>query len=269
MDGTTKEAMIFILGGRGLVGSAFARVCEAEGREFAILDRTTYREYVGQRCDVFVNANGNSRKPLAKQDPMADFDASVRSVRASLVDFRFGRYLHLSSCDVYADCSSPGLTREEQALDVAAQSPYGFHKYLAEECVRHAAADWLIFRLGGFVGPGLKKNAIFDILHGGPLWLDPRSELQFLHTEDAARIMLRLAAGADSREVFNLCGRGTIALSEVLAHTGRRVAVTPESPRVRYEVNIGKISRRVEVPETRTAVLSFVDTLKESVSPGS
>jgi len=24
--------MIFILGGRGLVGSAFARVCEAEGR---------------------------------------------------------------------------------------------------------------------------------------------------------------------------------------------------------------------------------------------
>ncbi|MCZ2147291.1 MAG: NAD-dependent epimerase/dehydratase family protein [Bryobacterales bacterium] len=261
--------MIFILGGHGLVGSAFARVCETEGREYAILDRTTYRDYVGQRCDVFVNANGNSRKPLAKQYPMADFDASVRTVRASLVDFRFGRYVHLSSCDVYADCSSPEVTREEQTPDVAAQSPYGFHKYLAEECVRHAAGDWLIFRLGGFVGPGLKKNAIFDILHGGPLWLDAGSELQFLHTEDAARIMLGLADGEGSREVFNLCGRGTIALSEVLAHTGREVAVTPGSPRVRYEVSIEKIRRRVEVPETRAAVLSFVDTLKGSVSRGS
>jgi len=261
--------MIFILGGRGLVGSAFARVCEAEGREYAILDRATYGDNVGRRCDVLVNANGNSRKLLAKQDPMADFDASVRTVRASLVDFRFGRYVHLSSCDVYADCSSPEVTREEQTPDVAAQSPYGFHKYLAEECVRHAAGDWLIFRLGGFVGPGLKKNAIFDILHGGPLWLDAGSELQFLHTEDAARIMLGLADGEGSREVFNLCGRGTIALSEVLAHTGREVAVTPGSPRVRYEVSIEKIRRRVEVPETRAAVFSFVDTLKGSVSRGS
>lgn len=261
--------MIFILGGRGLVGSAFARVCEAEGREHAILDRATYQDYVGGRCDVFVNANGNSRKLLAKQDPMADFDASVRTVRASLADFRFRRYVHLSSCDVYADCSSPEVTREEQALEVAAQSPYGFHKYLAEECVRHAAGDWLIFRLGGFVGPGLKKNAIFDILHGGPLWLDLGSELQYLHTEEAARIVLGLAEGAESREVFNLCGRGTVALAEVAARAGREVAARAGSPRVRYEVNIEKIGRRVEVPETRAAVLSFVDTLKGSVSQGS
>ena len=250
--------MIFLLGGRGLVGSAFARVCEASGLPFAILDRETYASYRGQSCSLLINANGNSRKPLAKEKPLEEFDASVRSVRASLVDFRFERYIHLSSCDVYPDCSSPETTREDVAPDIARQSPYGFHKYLAEQCVQHAAADWLIFRFGGFVGPGLRKNAIYDILHGGRLWLDPLSELQFLHTEDAARIVLDVAARGVTREVFNLCGRGVIALSEVIERTGRDVVLQPGASRVRYDVSIEKISRLVEVPETRSAVLSFV-----------
>ncbi|HUQ90167.1 MAG TPA: NAD(P)-dependent oxidoreductase [Bryobacteraceae bacterium] len=251
--------MIFILGGRGLVGSAFVRACEASGRAFAILDRSSYQEYAGQRCDLLINANGNSRKPLARQDPMADFDASVRSVRASLMDFRYTRYIHLSSCDVYADCSSPQATREDQFPAPAMQSAYGFHKYLAEQCVQHAAKEWLIFRLGGFVGPGLKKNAIFDILRGGPLWLDPASELQFLSTDDAAMIMLTMAEGARSGEVFNLCGRGRIALQEVVERVGREIPVSPGSPTVRYDVSIDKISRVAQVPETRQTVLSFLD----------
>jgi nucleoside-diphosphate-sugar epimerase len=52
--------MIFILGGRGLVGSAFARVCEASGRPYAILDRGSYADYAGQHCELLINANGNS-----------------------------------------------------------------------------------------------------------------------------------------------------------------------------------------------------------------
>lgn len=249
--------MIFLIGGRGLVGSAFGRQCEAQGLPFAILDRESYPHYVGQSCSLLINANGNSRKPLAVSDPLADFDQSVRSVRSSLQDFRCERYIHLSSCDVYPDCSAPQSTQESDVPDVARQSPYGFHKYLAELCVQHAARDWQIFRLGGFVGPGLKKNAIFDILQGGPLWLDPASELQFLHTDEAARIVLGLAQTGPGREVFNLCGKGTVALSEVIAATGREVTVQPDSRRVRYDVSIEKVSRLVEIPSTRETVLRF------------
>ncbi len=256
--------MIFLIGGNGLVGSAFARVLAAEGRKFAILDRQSYRDHVGQACELLINANGNSRKPLAVKDPLADFDASVRSVRCSLADFRFERYLHLSSCDVYADCSSPGTTREDQPLDVPGQSPYGFHKYMAEQCVRHAARDWLIFRLGGFVGPGLKKNAIYDIAHGGPLWLDPESELQFLSTDAAARMMLDIAGRGIGREVINFCGKGVISLRQAMERTGIYVAANPGSPRVRYDVSIEKASRWVEIPGTAETVIEF---LKAAATP--
>jgi nucleoside-diphosphate-sugar epimerase len=250
--------MIFILGGKGLVGSAFARACEASGRPYAVVDRESYPRYVGQHCSLLINANGNSRKPLAKQNPLAEFDASVRSVRASLVDFAFDTYVHLSSCDVYPDCSSPETTSEAQLLDPAQQSAYGFHKYLAEQCVRHAASNWLIFRLGGFVGPGLKKNAIYDILFGGKLYLDPDSELQFLHTEDAARIVLEIADSKLRGETFNLCGAGTASLREAMEWAGKSVEVQQGSPLVRYDVAISKIRKYAKIPRTRETVQAFV-----------
>jgi len=250
--------MIFIIGGRGFVGSAFARVCEAKGKKYAIITRQNYQEFVGKRCDIIIDANGNSKKFLAKEAPLQDFDASVRTVRSSLLDFKYDCYVYISSCDVYPDCSSPATTSEDEKIDVTKQSPYGFHKYLAELCVQHAAKNWLIIRFGGFVGPGLKKNAIYDILNGGPLWLDPESELQYMYTDRAAEIVLMLLDLGITNEIFNICGRGVIKLQEVIEAVGIEVPVHPGSPRVRYEVNIDKISRLADIPETRTTVLEFV-----------
>ena len=253
-----SDSDILILGGRGMLGSAFARYCEESGRPYTVIARGDYAALCGRSCDIFVNANGNSRKPLASAKPLEDFDASVRSVRASLVDFRYRRYLHLSSCDVYPNCDSAETTREEQTFTAERQSPYGFHKYLAEQCVQHVAPEWLILRFGGFIGPGLKKNAIYDILRGGPLYLDPASELQYLHTRHAAEIAFRLLDAGVKNEVFNVCGKGVVRLNEVAALAPAAIIAQPGSPLVRYEISLEKLSRYVEPPETRPEVMAFV-----------
>jgi nucleoside-diphosphate-sugar epimerase len=250
--------MIFVIGGNGFVGSAFGRACAAVGREYAVITRQNYDEFRGRACSVLVNANGNSKKFLSNDQPLLDFDLSVRSVRASLTDFRFDTYVMLSSCDVYPDCSTPATTREDDPIDVAKQSRYGFHKYLAEQCVRHAARRHLVFRMGGFVGPGLRKNAIHDILTGGPLWLDPQSELQFLPTDELARVVLRMVDDGVANDTFNACGRGVIRLAEVVRLAGRDVPVKPGAPTVRYEIGLDKISRHLTLPETRESVTEFV-----------
>src|SRR5262249_8717879 len=138
--------MILVLGGNGFVGSGFARTLRAKGRQFEIVTRSNYPSYVGRACDILINANGNSKKFLAKDDPKFEFHASVASVRNSLADFRYDKYVFLSTGDVYPDRSSPKSTHEDAVIDVSKQSPYGFHKYLAELCVRHAAGSWLIVR---------------------------------------------------------------------------------------------------------------------------
>jgi nucleoside-diphosphate-sugar epimerase len=250
--------MVFIIGGKGFVGSAFARICQASVRPYSIITRENYTKFVGRKCSIIIDANGNSKKWLATREPLQDFDASVRSVRAGLEDFKYDIYVYLSSCDVYPDCSSPLATSEGMEIDVSKQSHYGFHKYLAEQCIRHIASKWLIIRFGGFVGSGLKKNAIYDILNGGPLWLDPESELQFMHTDKAAEIVLGLLDKGIYNDVFNVCGRGLIKLQEVIDAIGLKVPVQAGSPHVRYSVNIEKLSKFIDIPETRSTVLEFV-----------
>ncbi|MFN0052108.1 MAG: NAD-dependent epimerase/dehydratase family protein [Planctomycetales bacterium] len=252
--------MIYVLGGGGFYGSALVRQLAAQGRELRIVSRDNYAALRGSKCDLFINANGNSSKPLARRDPLADFDASVRSVRASLLDFEFDSYLYLSSVDVYPDGSPSGANGESSELPPDSQSVYGFHKRLAEQCVQQGAARWLICRLGGAVGPGLKKNAIYDMLHGGPLWLDPQSCLQFLQTDDAARLMLDLVDRGIRQDVFNVCGHGSICLQDALDLLPAPIPVQPGSPKFHSEVTIDKLQRLCPVPETRATVLEFVRT---------
>jgi nucleoside-diphosphate-sugar epimerase len=250
--------MIFIIGGKGFVGSAFSRVCETQKMSYAIITKQNYPEFMGKQCDIVIDADGNSSKVLAINNPVQDFDINVRSLRTRLTELKYDCYVYLSSCDVYPDCSSPAATKEDQKISISRQNPYGFHKYLAELCVQQVSPKWLIFRPGGFVGPGLKKNAIFDILKGGPLWLDPESELQFIQTDQAAEIVLKIIAANRYNEIFNLCGQGLIRLREIIDHININVTVSPNSPRVKYDVSIEKLSKLIEIPMTRQAVFEFI-----------
>jgi nucleoside-diphosphate-sugar epimerase len=212
-------------------------------------------------CDVLINANGNSKKFLAKDDPKLEFQASVASVRNSLVDFKFKKYVFLSTSDVYPDCSAPALTDEDMLLPVDRQSPYGFHKHMAELCVRHAARDWLIVRQGGFVGPGMKKNAVFDVLNGEKLWVHPDSRFQFIGTEDSAKIVMQLVHDGVSNEVFNLSGSGTISVQDIMRMAGRSIPSIADATPVHCEMSLAKISRHCKVPSTEASVKAFLDAI--------
>jgi nucleoside-diphosphate-sugar epimerase len=250
--------MIVLIGAKGFVGSAFARWCEANGREFLGVDVDNYQDCIGTECDLLVNANGNSRKPLANQDPLLEFQMSVESVLKTTVDFKFKKYLHLSTCDVYAHTETPEGNREADHPEPSKMSRYGFHKYLAEQYVRYSASDWVIFRLGGMVGPNLRKNAVYDVLHGGPVWLDPASELQFMHTDEVASVALELAETV-SGEVVNLCGKGVVSVRQMMEWAGGEVPVSPNSPKVRYEINTERVNGYREITRSAETVKRFIE----------
>lgn len=254
--------MIFLLGGNGFVGSGFARTLRERGLPFEIITRENYGNFAGKSCDLFINANGNSKKFLAKDDPKAEFRASVQSVRDTLADFKFGTYLFLSTSDIYPDCSSPELTQEDAEIDVSGQSPYGFHKYLAELCVRHAAPDWLIVRQGGFVGPGLKKNAVYDILHGDKLFVHPESRFQFIHTDESARLILELLDKGVRNEVVNVTGKGTVSAAEIMALVGRNLPYPHDIAPVTYEISTEKAEGTLKLPASVQNVRDFIDKIR-------
>jgi hypothetical protein len=62
-----------------------------------------------------------------------------------------------------------------------------------------------------------------------------------------------------ANDTFNVCGRGTIHLAEVVRMVGREVLTKPDAPTVRYEIGLDKISRHVTLPDTRASVAAFVE----------
>lgn len=251
--------MIYIIGGNGFLGSGFARVCAHQGLDHQVITRENYTSLVGTECDLLINANGNSKKFLSRQDPVGDFEASVLSVRRSLSDFSFNTYVFLSSCDVYPDSTSPETTDEQTLLDPAKQSTYGLHKRLAEMCVQHASPNWLIFRGGGFVGEGMKKNAIFDAMQGDSLWISKESRLQFINTETAASIVLELAKGDIQNEVFNLCATGTVRIGDVCDWISSKATVAADAPVVTCEISLEKLASATSIPSSVDEVRKFLN----------
>lgn len=249
-----------ILGGHGFLGSALAAEAAKYGWETVLVNRSDYQKCVGMSCDLLINADGNSKKYLADQDANIDFDLSVRSVSLSLHDIQAKLYVYLSSIDVYSNKNNPACNHEESIIVQEKISCYGFHKFLAEQLVRQLAKSWLILRLGGFVGPGLKKNSIYDMLKSQPVRVHPDSRYQYLDAASMAAIVLQLIESGLHKTIFNLTGEGTVSIREIAKLIpGEPLAGAPldKSPE-HYEINISKVKTVAAIPSTRKTVERFV-----------
>lgn len=255
---------VFILGGAGFVGSAFARLCRRDGIDHYIVELENYDEFRGKECDLLINAAGNSKKYLAAENPPEDFRYSLLALLETFFDFRFRSYVYISSIDVYPDHTDPTCNREDAEIEIENLSHYGFHKYLGECMVRHYLSRWLIVRLGGVLGPGLKKNPVFDLLHDIPLRVSEESSYQYIATDTVAALVLELARLERWNEVFNLCGTGTVEIREIRKWLGKPLRYhgdSSPSPE-HYEVNNDKLKDLFDVPDSRRTARSFIENFK-------
>lgn len=254
------QLMIYLVGGNGFVGSAYARHFKELGLTFQIITRDNAANFNGTKCDVLLNANGNSKKFLADKSPMDEFDASVRSVAETIDRFKPEYYIHLSTGDVYPE-TTPTTTDEDQSLDPSRMSRYGLHKYMAETLVRGTQKNWLIIRMGGFVGKSLKKNAIFDMLTGNTVWLSPKSRLQFINTDHAAKIVWSIASRRPSNQIVNLGGDGTVLLADIHSRCRSRSQFMVDAPQIYYELSTKRLSKLYgkPLPSSEDDVMSHVN----------
>lgn len=253
--------MIYLVGAAGFVGSAFARYWDGLGIPYAPITRGNYQQFVGRPCDILVNAAGNSKTYLADQRPLEDFLQSVTLVLRTIEDFRPGFYVLISSVDIYPDLSNPANNHEQASLSPLLSPVYGFHKHLAELVAQKHAPRWLIARLAGMVGPGLKKNPVYDIIHRRPLRIHPDSQYQFMSTDAVASAVWRLVGGGYAQDCFNICGDGTISPRQIgsLACMPLDTSLISAETRPRVvHINIEKINTIVPMPNSYQSVDAFI-----------
>ena len=217
---------------------------------------------VGVECDLLINCCGNANKGWAIANPQADFAASVSVVAHYTHAIRSACTVHVSTIDVYPDTTSIDGTREDVAIDPAALHVYGFHKWMAESYVRRFSERHLVLRVPGLVGPGLRKNPVFDhFTPGRKLFVSGRSVLNFLHTDDLARHAMTLVR-AEAHGTFNIGANEEMEIAALAAISGRACEYHDgaEANVQTYRFNVSKVAALVELCDSATAIRRFAES---------
>lgn len=98
---------------------------------------------------------------LANQNPTAD-RANLDRLASCLSKVRAEQVIVMSTVAVYPN---PVEVDEDSPIDEAAQTTYGKHRLLLERRLAEHFPKVLAVRLPGLFGQGLKKNALYDLLH--------------------------------------------------------------------------------------------------------
>jgi len=164
-----KECLI---GFSGFVGSSLLKQTEYE----SLYRSTNISDIYGQSFDTVVCAAAPAQKWIANREPEADRQ-NIEKLIAHLRTIQCKTFILISTVDVFKNSVS---VNEDTPVEEDGLHPYGLHRRMLEKFVEEHFTNHLIVRLPGLVGPGLRKNVIFDFLNNNSLHaIDSRGVFQF------------------------------------------------------------------------------------------
>jgi hypothetical protein len=161
-----------LIGNSGFVGGTILRQTE-----FHSLYRSlNINDIVGKTFGTIVCSGAPALKWIANREPDADRE-NIEKLIVHLSTVKCNNFILISTIDVF---KNPIGVDEDSAVDETRLHPYGLHRRILERFVEDHFENHLIIRLPGLVGPGLRKNVIFDFLNDNNLdAIDSRGMFQF------------------------------------------------------------------------------------------
>lgn len=148
-----------LIGHTGFVGSNLDAATVFDAR----YNSRNIDEMAGRSFDLVVCAGVSAVKWMANREPEVD-RAGIKALTDVLGAAKVGELVLISTIDVYPDPAAGG--DETTVIDPAVNHAYGRHRYELEEWAKATFPLVRIVRLPALFGPGLRKNAIYDLLHG-------------------------------------------------------------------------------------------------------
>lgn len=216
-----------LIGFSGYVGSTLLKQAH-----FSELYRSTnIHEIENREFDVVVCAGASAQKWIANSDPADDLK-KIDILINHLCTIKCNKFILISTVDVF---KKPIAVDESTPVDETGLHPYGLHRRLLEKFVEQHFPSYLIVRLPGLVGPGLRKNVIFDFQNKNNLHaIESRGVFQFYPMVNLwYDIQMVLDAGLS---LVHLTAE-PIGVADVSLHGfGRPFAQTLENPPARYDM---------------------------------
>lgn len=217
---------IAVLGSNGFIGN---NLFKELSREFSVIGitRDNYKKYVGEKFDIFINANGNSKKYWAENHPLEDFGSNVLSVYKTLLDFKFKKYIYLSTIDT-----------------IRRDSVYGFHKYLAEQLLLEKIENVFILKLGTVIGPNLKKGVVYDLLNHFPLWVTEDSNFPLITIRGVTKEIKEIIKSGNFQGSYVVAGSKPLNVKQIAKFLGVKYRIRKEAIEKKYlDLSFGKTAK--------------------------
>ncbi len=161
-----------LIGFSGFVGSTLLKQSPFE----SLYRSTNIGEIEGRSFNEIVCAGAPAQKWIANREPEADRE-KIEALIAHLETIQCKTFVLISTVDVF---KNPIEVDEDTLVDELGLHAYGLNRHLLEKFVSNHFSNHLIVRLPGLVGPGLRKNVIFDFLNDNNLHaIDSRGIFQF------------------------------------------------------------------------------------------
>ncbi len=161
-----------LIGFSGFVGSTLLKQAPFD----ALYRSTNISEIKGNSFDTVVCAGAPAQKWIANREPETDLQ-TIEGLIAHLKTIKCNTFILISTVDVF---KNPIGVDEDTVVDEVGLHAYGLHRRLLEKFVESRFENYLIVRLPGLVGPGLRKNVIFDFLNNNNLHaIESRGVFQF------------------------------------------------------------------------------------------
>ncbi|HEY9827864.1 MAG TPA: NAD(P)-dependent oxidoreductase [Stenomitos sp.] len=216
-----------LIGFSGFVGSTLLK----QAHFSALFRSTNIHEIENREFDVVVCAGAPAQKWIANRDP-ADDRKKIDSLINHLRTIKCKNFILISTVDVFKE---PIGVDESTPVDESGLHAYGLHRRLLEKFVEQYFPGYLIVRLPGLVGPGLRKNVIFDFLNNNNLHaIESRGVFQFYPMTNLwYDIQIALKAGLS---LVHLTAEPISVADVSLQGFGRPFTQTLENSPARYDM---------------------------------
>jgi hypothetical protein len=151
-----------LIGHTGFVGSNLDRQSIFDRR----FNSQNFHDMAGEHFDLLVCAGVSAVKWAANQQPDDD-RRRIADLTDVLSKVTADEFVLISTIDVYPDPAAGG--DEDTVIDPYANHAYGRHRYELEQWAVANFRKCGVVRLPALFGPGMKKNALFDRIHGNQL----------------------------------------------------------------------------------------------------
>lgn len=198
---------VAVIGAGGFLGKQISKVFMLSN-EFEVTEvfRNNYEaeKQKQDEYDLIVHSAMPSKRWWAANNPMGDFDATVRLTADILYNWKFKKLALISSISARIQTSHS----------------YGRHKHVAEVLVLDHSENNLVFRLGGLYGEGLDKGVIYDMIEGNEVFMTSKSSFNYIDVATASQLIY---AQIEKKGIIEVGAKDAISIGTIAEQFGLNV----------------------------------------------